>query len=298
MFISRITNMKLKKMHWVGIISAAIIAIADIIYFIGKKDTNLFLFLLGMAFGILFLPFIIGIIVENRKDEEKVEMFLEFSRNLAESVAIGTPISKSIVNMKHKNYGSLTLHVEKLANQITIGIPVGRALENFSYDIGSSVISRSIALIREAERAGGEIDYILESVAKSIAEVNKLKKERRAAISSIVAQGYIIFFIFIGIMLVMQFKIIPLTANIGVVGQLGISEITSKDFGETKIDAEGFASQSLARPFLYLLLAQGILAGLTIGKLAEGSVKAGMKHSFIMSAAAFLISSGANLFLR
>lgn len=290
--------MRLKKMHWLGIIFFSLIIVSNSVYFVLEKDLNLFLFLLGISVGVLLLPFIIGVVVENKKEDEKVEMFLEFSRNLSESVSIGTPVSKSIMNMGKRNYGSLTPHVEKLSNQISLGIPMSNAFENFSRDIGSPVIRRAITLIREAERAGGEIDYILESVAESIAEISKLKKERKAAIYGVVVQGYMIFFIFIGIMLVMQFKIIPLTANVGVIGKLAVDTIVD-DISET--DAPGtvddFSGQSLSRPFLYLLLAQGFLAGITIGKLAEGSLKAGIKHSFILSSAAFLISTGANLFL-
>lgn len=288
--------MSLKRMHWFGIISSIVLFVIDIVYFVFRKDLNLFLFIFGIALGILFLPFVIGIVLENRKEQELTEMFLEFSRNLAESVATGTPVSKSIINMDKKNYGELTIHVHKLANQIALGIPVSQALEIFAHDVGSNVISRAVSLIREAERAGGEIDYILESVAKSISEVDKLKKERRAAIYSIVVQGYIIFFIFIGIMIIMQFHILPLAGSAGVFGKFTIAELASKsDINleeDTKINVE-----ALSRPFLFLLLAQGLLAGLTIGKLAEGSIKAGIKHSFILSIAAFLISTGANVFL-
>jgi hypothetical protein len=39
--------------------------------------------------------------------------------------------------------------------------------------------------------------------------------------------------------------------------------------------------------FLYLLVAQGFFAGLVIGKLGEGSIKAGVKHSFILMIASF-----------
>jgi len=54
------------------------------------------------------------------------------------------------------------------------------------------------------------------------------------------------------------------------------------------------------RPFFrwrYLLLAQGLFAGLTIGKLTEGSIKKGIKHSFVLMISSFLVSTGARLFL-
>ena len=145
--------MKLKRMHWFGIIAAGILLLINIVYYSLRGNLNLFLFLGGICLTILFMPFVIGIVLENRKEENATEMFLEFSRNLAESVATGTPVSKSIVNMRNKNYGVLTLNITKLVDQIVLGIPVERALETFASDVGSKVISRAVALIREAERA-------------------------------------------------------------------------------------------------------------------------------------------------
>lgn len=289
-------------MHWFGIVSAGVLILVDVIYFLMRDDANLFLFLLGISLAILLLPFVIGVVLENRRDEEIAEMFLEFSRNLAESVATGTPISKSIINMKKKNFGGLTSYIVKLANQISLGIPVGSALETFAWDVNNSVISRAVGLIREAERAGGDIDYILESVAKSISEVDELKKERKAAIYSLVVQGYIVFFIFIGIMLIMQFHILPLAGSAGAFGQIVsggdiIASITSAEASSVE-GSSALNATELGRPFLILLIVQGLLAGVTIGKLAEGNLKAGFKHSFILSVAAFLISTGANLFLK
>lgn len=288
--------MKLMKMHWVGIISGLLIAIASLlVYFLGNRDLNLLLFLLGISVVVVALPFVMGVVLQSREEEQKAEMFLEFARNLAEGVSTGTPVSKSIINMKNRNYGALSPHVSKLANQIALGIPVGKSLDNFARDVDSPVVSRAIALIREAERAGGEIGYILESVAKSIAEVEKLKKERRAAIYNLVVQGYIVFFIFIGIMLVMEFKILPITADIGLIGAGG-PEILGAGSSAAATSASLNAEQ-LSRPFFYLLLIQGLFAGLTIGKLAEGSIKEGIKHSFILMVASYLISTGARLFL-
>lgn len=284
--------MELKKIHWIGIGFGLAITIVGLIFFSHEKDQNLLLFLLGIALTIVALPFVIQLIIENKKEQQVSEMFLEFSRNLAESVNTGTPISKSIINMRNKNYGALTPYVQKLANQISIGIPVNQAFQTFAFDVNNPVITRAVTLIREAEKAGGEIDYILESAAKSIAEVEKLRKERKAAIYSLVVQGYIIFFIFIGIMLVMEFKILPLTSGISQFGGLS-GDFSAAARGESA--ATTASVEELSNPFLFLLLAQGFFAGLTIGKLAEGTIRAGIKHSFIMTVTAFLVSTGVRL---
>jgi len=284
--------MRLKKMHWFGIISAVVVILFDFVFFFG--DSRMFLFLLGLSSGIVALPFVIGLTIEGKNEQKMNEMFLEFTRNLAESVAIGTPISKGIANMRAKNYGVLNPHVKKLANQIELGIPVDKSLKNFAEDVGSPVVKRAIALISEAEKAGGEIDYILDSTAKSISEVEKLKKERKSAIYGLMVQGYIIYFIFIGIVLVMEFKIIPLTEGVGDFSSFtgNIEDIENNQVKEGRLSAD-----ELTRPFLYLLLAQGLFVGLVVGKLTEGTLKAGIKHSFILMITSFLVSTGANLFL-
>ncbi len=283
--------MKITKVSLLGIIFSLIILIVDFIFFRGEK---IFFFLVGIAAVVVALPFVIVISLESKSEKEKNEMFLEFARNLAESVKAGTPIGQSIINMKNKNFGPLTPHIVKLANQTSIGIPISKAFETFASDIGSETIKRAISLIREAESAGGEIDNILDSVATSIYQIEKLKKERKTAIYNLVVQGYIIFFIFIGIMLIMQYKILPLTAGVGSIsGVSGGSSVA----GLPNINPGQTSAEELARPFLYLLLMQGIFTGLTVGKLAEGSIKDGIKHSFILSTIAFLISTGAKAFI-
>src|SRR3989344_1240323 len=188
--------MKLTKLHWIGIIAAAIII--GLAFALFWKD-RMFYFISAIGMISALLPFLMSLISESKIEQEKNERFLEFARNLAESVKTGTPIGKSIINMSSKDFGSLSPHIKKLANQISLGIPIGRALETFAFDINSIVIRRAISLIREAENAGGDIEHILDSTAESIYQIEKLKRERKAAISSLVVQGYIIFLIFVGI---------------------------------------------------------------------------------------------------
>ncbi len=283
----------LKKAHWIGIIFAIIIFAVNLIFFRGE---NLFYFLIGISVAVIALPFVITTVIETNEEKEKNEQFLEFTRALAENVKGGTPIGQSVMNMRAKNFGSLTENIVKLANQLNLGIPMTKALDTFANDIGSLIVKRAITLIKEAEAAGGKIDAILDSVAASIYQIEKLKKERQAAISNLVVQGYIIFFIFIGIMLVMQFKIIPLADDVQNVGGLGGG---SNSLGGLGVIGEGesVSSEELARPLLYMLIIQGIFSGLAIGKLAEGSIKAGVKHSFILTITAFLVATGAKVFL-
>ncbi len=275
--------MKIQRQHWFGIIVGIVIVAVDIWLFLGHKS---FYFLLTISAIIMALPFLVSVMLEVGKEKEKEEMFLEFTRNLVESAVSGTPISRSILNVRDKDFGSLTPHVKKLANQVALGIPVKKAFAIFASDTRNKVIARSVDLISEAERSGGEIGSILESVAKSVSETEDIKKERKSAMFSTILEMYILFFIFIIIMLVVQIKLIPMLLQ-----TLGVA--TGPSFpGLGGLGGEEISLEVLQRIFLILILVQGFFAGLVTGKLSEQSFKAGIKHSAIFIALAALIVSG------
>jgi len=276
--------MELKKGHWIGVCIGILIIIISLIF----MNTRFFFFIMGVGVLSLAAPFVIAIIRETTLAAEKEDMFLEFSRNLVESVKAGTPISKSIINVRNKPYGVLSENIKKLANQISLGIPLGDALQIFSRDVKNKTISRALTLIGQAERSGGEIGGILESVTEAVSTSDKLKKERKAAISTLVVQGYIIFLVFITIILVLQFQILPMIVGI-------VPSGTSLGIGGLGGSGAPIDEEEIANSFLYLLLIQGAFSGLTIGKLSEGNIKPGIKHSFVLMLMAFLISAGANV---
>lgn len=275
--------MKLEKMHWLGIGAGVLLATGSALLFAGS---NWIYFLLVVSSLIGLLPFMLGFLSKESRYKEKEEKFLEFTRDLVENVRSGTPISKGIMNLSNRNYGTLSKHVGKLANQLSIGITLSDAFATFAKDTKSKVISRAVDLISEAERSGGRIDTILSSVSSSVNQIEQLRKERKAAISNLVTQGYLIFFIFIIIMLVLEFKILPLVSDLGG-GGAGMSMTTSST-----------SSDDLSTPLFVMILVQSFFAGLVIGKISEGSIKSGFKHSFILLAVTLLITTGARALFK
>jgi flagellar protein FlaJ len=273
--------MELKTARWIGV-GLGLIILASAFFFWGKTE---FYVIIGVGIIIAVSPYILLTVIDTKINEEKEQMFLEFARDLVESVKSGTPISKSIINVKTRPYGVLSRHIRKLANQISLGISLSTALEIFSKDVNNKTISRAIVMIGQAEKAGGNIGEILESVAGAVNTSDKLKKERKSTISSLVVQGYIIFFIFMIIVIVMQFKILPMVAGIANVETIGVLDIS----------VGGGDDLDFSQAFMYLLLIQGFFSGLAIGLLAEGNIKAGVKHSFVLMLIAFLTFAVSNL---
>ncbi len=274
--------MKLEKKHWFGISFGLAVIVIAFLLFLGEKMSY---FLMVVGFIVIAIPFMTSFVGRQNVQREKEEKFLAFSRDLVENVRSGTPISKGIVNLKNRNYGTLTPHVSKLANQLVLGITLDKAFAIFAKETKSSVISRAVGLITEAEKAGGKIETILDSVANSVNQIETLRKERKAAVSNLVTQGYIIFMIFIVIMLVLEFKILPLVSDLSTTEGLSLNT--------SKVDTAQFSA-----PLFVMILVQSLFAGLVIGKISEGSVKKGIKHSFILITITLLITTGAKaLFL-
>ncbi len=271
--------MKLEKVHWFGIVVGILVGGGSLVIFMGSR---LSYFLLVVALLIVAFPFAISFLIGQSRQKEKEEKFLEFARDLVENVRSGTPISRSIVNLKGRNYGTLSPHVDKLANQLSMGIVLTNAFGVFARETKSRVIARAVGLISEAERAGGKIDTILDSVARSVNQIEQLREERKAAVSNLVTQGYLIFLVFIVIMLILEFKILPLVSDLQGGGGLSV--------GVVNLNSDQFSM-----PLFVMLLVQSFFAGLVIGKISEGTVKAGFKHSFILIALTLLVTTGAKV---
>ena len=238
-----------------------------------------------LTFVLGVLPVFLDYLKENKRQKDIEEQFLRFTRALVEAVRSGIPISQAILRMKDKDYSSLNPYIRKLDNQVEWGIPIREALTVFANDTKNKIIKRSVAIVIQAEESGGYMEDILEAVSDSVVNVNRLKEERKSSVFSQVIQGYIVFFIFIAIMLILEVKLMPMIESMvkGMTGGLsGVSLLEG-------VASESSISLNFKRIFLSLILIQGVFAGLMVGKFSEGSIKYGIKHSFLLVVIALLI---------
>ena len=161
-----------------------------------------------------------------------------------------------------------------------------------------------MSTVIEAETSGGNIEDVLDSITESLISIKKIKEKRKASINTQVVQSYIIFFVFLGVMIVIQNMLIPYITEIqgtSLTGDELLPGINSASIGQ-KVAIE-FASfpvfisssrewfMSIYGVFMMLTLIQGFFAGLVVGKLSEGNMKFGIKHSLILVTVGFLVIS-------
>ena len=273
--------MKFKPIYWISVCFGILMIVADT-YFFWK--TRLFWPVMILALTIMLLSFWIDFFRNLGRQKEIELQFVEFVRSLSESIKSGISIPRSIMNVTKKDFAALNPYVRKLANQIEWGIPTRKALTTFSLDTNNNVIKRAISIIVEAEQSGGDITDILTAVVDSVINVKKMKEERKASVFSQIVQGYVVFFIFIGIMLLLQLWLFPKLGNLSGAMKGGVSSFGSLFQG-------GSSPFNLDTTFFGLIMIQGFFAGMMVGKFSEGSLKQGLLHSLIlMTASAFIIT--------
>ncbi len=278
--------------HRAGVVWAVFILIADFYFFYGKV---LFVPMLAVVLTVAWLPYWSEIFNERKKQKELEDRFPEFVRNLTGAIKSGMPAASAVIHVSETDYGSLTHYVKKLAYQIEWAIPFRKAFMNFGKETGNPVIKRAIATVIQAEQAGGNIQDVLVSITDSLIQIKRIREERRSSLHSQIMQNYIIFFVFLGVMIVIQNLLIPYMSEFAG-GSIGTESSTIMNKVEIDFSAPQTLFSSLLEwfvslhgIFLMMSLIQGFFAGVVLGKLAEADLTSGLKHSLIMMTLAFII---------
>ncbi len=208
-----------------------------------------------------------------RMQKEIEQNFVIFINDLTDGIDSGMSLPMALRQCSRNRYGALSPHVNRLAAQVDWGIPFNKTLQTFGKSIESLVVRRAVRTIIETYKVGGKISDTLNAVGKSLVMIEKIKKERSSSVRSQVMMSYIIYFVFIFILIAMQTFLIPsLTAD---TPAAGIALTTQKPINRP-------SPEIYQNTFTMFILIQGFFAGLVTGKMAEGSIKGGLKHSMLL----------------
>jgi len=198
-------------------------------------------------------------------------MFPKYLRDVAQNIGAGMTLPQAMKATLVNDYGVLNPYIKEMSAKITWGVSFEKAMHEFAQKTRSVTMRRNIQTVIETHKSGGQIDTILVSVAQSLQELEKIKKERSASVYAQMINGYLIYIVFLGVMIGLATVLIP-----------------AFRLGETLPDLQ----QVFVDMFRALTVIQGFFAGLAIGKMAEGTLVAGIKHSMalvILGYSTFLI---------
>jgi flagellar protein FlaJ len=188
--------------------------------------------------------------------------FSYFIRDLTESLRGGLNIVSALENLEKNDYKALNKLIKRLIAEVKIGIPFDVALQNFAQRTGSKLISKMCLTIGQSIKSGGSVADILDAISKSALEIEKIRRERKLHLATLTSNLYVIYFVFLGIVIVLLRFLIP--------------EIVKTS--QIKIDIN-FLKNVI---FRNMIIIQGLFIGLNIGNMVEGSIIAGIRHALIL----------------
>jgi len=198
-------------------------------------------------------------------------IFPDFVRDLAESRRAGMTFTKAILFAAKGNYGFLTPEIQRIAQQVSWGSSVNDALTEFAKRMNTKLINRTISLIIESSKSGGNVADVLDAASRDAREIKMLEAERRAMMGSYVVVIYVGMFVFLVIIAVLCAQFIPAMVGEG-----------SKGMAAAMGGGASMGRDDIVPIFFYATLIQGFGSGLVAGVFEDGNFSSGVKHMFII----------------
>ena len=207
----------------------------------------------------------------------------DFLSDMAALHKAGLTLPAALVTSAKGDYGPLSAEIKMAADQVRWNIPVLVAVENLRKRLGTPIADRTLTVILEAGRTGGNLPEVMEIAAKNARMFVQLREQRVRELGLYTIIIYVASFVFIGVALALHFIFVPKMlaafgtgagAGLGLAGNLP----TADEFRGL------FYSAALVQAF-----GNGLVGGL----MAEGRSLAGLRHAWFIvfaTALAFVLA--------
>ncbi|MBI4176806.1 MAG: type II secretion system F family protein [Candidatus Aenigmarchaeota archaeon] len=256
-------NKKKTAVIGTSLVTAMIITAINFLYF--THDATIFQILGSLAVLLSLGPSLTISYSEYSRSREIETVFPMYITDVVDGVRAGMTLPIAMKAAAKHDYGKLNPSIRQMAAQMDWGVPFDDVLRAFSETVGTPLIRRTVATIIETHRSGGNIVEVLQAVSGAVLEVNKIKSERASHIYGQMITGYTIFFVFLAVLIGLQKFLLPSLSGLGGSLEGGISGNVSSGLYDLMFTA--------------MIIIQGTFSGLAIGKMAEGSIFGGLKHS-------------------
>ena len=241
-----------------------------------------------VVFAILIAVGPVGVMItmEQKRISEIEKRLPDFLRDVAEAGRFGMTLSKAIVSASKGEYGRLTPEIRRMASQISWGVSATEALVLFDKRVDTPLVHRVTGLVIKAAAAGGNIADVLTMSSVDTKESQTLFEERKTTMSTYMMVIYIAFFVFLVTVLILNTTFLPRMEE--VTKSSGLSDVDMSNApGAVSISAESIPK--IRELYLYAALVHAVGDGILAGVITNGKVANGLKHSFIMVLAAWVV---------
>jgi flagellar protein FlaJ len=260
-----------ERQYLLYLISGGIaMACAAFAFYLGINPMNIVI----LALLLIIMPPGFYNLYETRKISRIEAEFPAMVRDISQSVKSGMTLKGAMSMAAGGQYGALTKAIKQMDNMISWGVSFDDALLHFAKKYPTVLIRRTVFTLIEASRMGGQSGEILEGVATDVEETKALEKRRSSETKPYLMVCYISYFVFLTVIMIMSYVFLPMmkeaanaTSGATLPGGMGQFAVSDADLAKYNM------------LFFHALVIQGFFAGIVTGKMSEGKVVAGLKHS-------------------
>lgn len=284
-------------------ISIAIIAFL-ICFFILKFEfiNSMGAFLIALVGVLAINIFSISNIADSRG--QTVEKILPDALQLiASNIKAGLTTERSLFVSARPEFGALSEELKETSKRIVVGDRLEKALLRIPTRIKSKVLERTIWLITEGIKSGGQIANLLVQLSVDLREENALKAE----VNSNTSMYVMLIFMSAAFGAPMLFGISSYIVGVlsDQTSKINIDQemITSYSSKNPALSLIGIPSSNISEEFIVLfsmivLLTTSIFASMIIGVINSGSEKAGTKFILPLLAISFIMFFAVRFFVK
>jgi len=251
-----------KKIAWISSISLAVTMML-FAYFMFWGTTAFDEFVLFAIIVAVFPPTALNY-VDYRWRKAVNDHLPDLFRSIVQAQETGMTLPQALEEASKRDYGPLTAELKKMTSQISWGMTFEEALLALERRVNTVLVQRTVPMIIEASRSGGHVERVFDPMGKFIQTTLLLDKERRNQTRPYVAIIYVAFFVFL-FTIILLFK--SFFASIEGLPILGSAVM---------------APEEMQRMFFHMTVIQAFFGGVVAGKMGEGTINAGLKHSLIL----------------
>jgi len=236
---------------------------------------------IGFIFAVLItvLPLALLQLKEVQRKENIDRNLPLFLLALVSTVQSGSNLIRAIEHSAERNMGALTPQLKNLKANISWGMPIGDALENFAERTGTRMAKRVIVLLEMAIRIGGDITDNLEMIQKHVTELQNIEKERKSTLQPYTYTIYIAFIVFIAITVILSSQFFTEIEKVQTLLQNSIDTNSNAGIFSSLANLE---IKELNSILFNMAIVEAVFGGLAAGKIGSGSYVSGVKHIVIM----------------
>jgi len=216
--------------------------------------------------------------IKKRKDIEN--QLPDFMREIGSSTSSGMTVFDSIITASRGEHGRLTSELRRMSAQLSWGISVKEALDNFGKRINTDSVKRMVITINKALEIGGNTSAVFNAAAKEMDQTKRVEQQRKAEMSMYSIVIFISFFVFLAVILIIDKTIFQAIFDLQ-------DQMAGQSIGNMRIAY--IDHELLKNTFFAFVLVQSIGGGLLGGFMMDGNISSGVRFGFILVLVSFFI---------